>query len=110
MQRLDSHARIGAAQVSEHKFQNPAFFLCVFYAIVVLLKWRHGLHHHVSSEAQGVRNPGEYGRGGDTENRRGVGGKRLSNEAEESRSPHISRKCSDVECKWPQKNMLFASV
>ena len=23
--------------------------------------------------------------------------------AEESGSPHISRKCSDVECKWPQK-------
>ena len=52
----------------------------MFYATVVLLKWRHSPHHHVSREAQGVRNPGEYGRGEDTENQRGVGGKGLSNE------------------------------
>ena len=75
MERLDSHARIGAAQVSEHKFQNPASLLCMFYATVVLLKWRHGPHHHVSRVAQGVRNPAEYGRGGDTENRMEVGGR-----------------------------------
>jgi len=110
VERLDSHARIGAAQVSEHKFQNPAFFLCMFYVTVVLLKWRHGPHHHVSREAQGVWNPGEYGRGGDTENRRGVGGKRLSNEGGRRQKPSYKQKVFGRRVEMATINMLFASV
>ena len=63
-----------------HKFQNPAFLLCILYATVVLLKWRHGLHHHISEK------------GGDTENRRREGGKRESNEGGRGREVSYTRK------------------
>ena len=82
----------------------------MFYATVVLLKWRHGPHHHVSREAQGVRNPGEYGRGGDTENRRGVDGKRLSNEDRRRQRPSYKQKVFGRQVEMGTKNMLFASV
>ena len=53
-------------------FQNPAYSLTLFF----LLKWRHGPHRHISGEGQGGGNPGEYERGGDTENGTGEGGRR----------------------------------
>ena len=57
-----------------HKFQNPTFFLCIFYATVVLVKWRHGPHDHIS-EKGAIRKTGGEREGSGSRTRAEEGGR-----------------------------------